>query len=439
VLPLDDIQGNVLRGYRLPEVAYVFLHVHDAAAGRSLLGALAPAVTTARPWDPDRPPRATLNVALTANGLRALGVDQEILERLPAEYLAGMASRADRLGDTGDSAPEHWDCGYRRGEAHILVVLYDENQQALARRVARLSRGPLAVVADERATRRELGHYREHFGYSDGIAQPALEGQPLAPRPGEGVAVARGGWRALKAGEFILGQEDEHGGVAIPPLLRNGTFMVFRKLAQDVVGFRKAVTALADQQFGGDAALVFAKLLGRWSDGTPLVRSPQQPDPERVQDDQWRNDFRYAHDPAGHACPLGAHIRRANPRDALVGGAPRTTRHRIIRRGMPYGPVLPANPAQADVEAPRGLMFVAFNASIVRQFETVNDWLQEGNSFRLGPERDVVAGTDVRRTGHMVIHGDPPVFFPSHDPFVTTRGGEYLLLPSPAVLEALAA
>lgn len=226
---------------------------------------------------------------------------------------------------------------------------------------------------------------------------------------------------------------------AIPPLLRNGTFMVFRKLAQDVAAFQAAVTALADQQFGGDSALVAAKLLGRWRDGTPLARSPRHPDPELVADDQRRNDFRYARDPKGRECPLGAHIRRANPRDALVGGARRTIRHRIIRRGMPYGPVLPAEPTQADIDAPRGLMFVAFNASIVRQFETVNDWLQEGNAFRLGPERDVVAGTDVRRTGHMVIQGDPPVFFPTTAPFVTTQGGEYLLLPSRSVLEALGA
>ncbi len=245
MLDLDDIQGNVLQGYRMPEAAYVFLRMPDAAAGRALLRDLAARVTTARPWDSQDTPPTALNVALTANGLRELGVDGQTFERLPAEFLSGMAARAERLGDTGESAPANWEPGYRDGNAHILVILYDTDARRLGERVDRFRSGPLKVVVIERATRRELGLYREHFGYTDGIAQPALEGQWLSPRPGEGVATAGGGWRALKAGEFILGHPDEHGGPAVPPLLRNGTFMVVRKLAQDVMRFRAMVTELA--------------------------------------------------------------------------------------------------------------------------------------------------------------------------------------------------
>ena len=96
------------------------------------------------------------------------------------------------------------------------------------------------------------------------------------------------------------------------------------------------------------------------------------------------NDFRYGGDPRGRACPLGAHIRRANPRDGLPGGAQRTRRHRIIRRGMPYGP--------DERAGDRGLIFVCFNASIVRQFEVVNGWLMDGDIFGLGRDPDMLAG-----------------------------------------------
>jgi hypothetical protein len=136
-------------------------------------------------------------------------------------------------------------------------------------------------------------------------------------------------------------------------------------------------------------------------------------------------------------CPVGSHIRRANPREGLAGGAARTRRHRIVRRGMPYGPPLAGD---EDDGVPRGLVFTCFNASIARQFEVVQDWCVDGNVFGLGPgDRDLLAGADRGRTG-FTIAGAPPVRVPGPGrPLVTVRGGEYLFLPSLTGLRAIAA
>jgi hypothetical protein len=165
------------------------------------------------------------------------------------------------------------------------------------------------------------------------------------------------------------------------------------------------------------------------------VLSPDSPKRTLASDRSRINDFRFARDPEGRRCPLGAHIRRANPRDGLYGGGKRTRRHRIIRRGMPYGPVLPprAQPDQRD----RGLLFVCFNASIRRQFETVNSWLIDGNVFGLGDDRDFLLGANETCSGKMTIEGRPPRFLSPVQPLVITKGGAYLFVPGQAALREL--
>ena len=136
-------------------------------------------------------------------------------------------------------------------------------------------------------------------------------------------------------------------------------------------------------------------------------------------------------------CPLGAHIRRTNPRDALGFDGLLSFRHRIIRRGMPYGAPL-ASEAAEDDHVDRGLIFVCFNASISRQFEGIQaQWLNDGNVFHLGHDSDFLMG-DPHGTGKMTVEGDPPFFLGPQGPFVTTRGGEYLFVPGMGALRALA-
>ena len=231
----------------------------------------------------------------------------------------------------------------------------------------------------------------------------------------------------MKAGEFVLGYPDEDGGVPPAPAApygRNGTFMVFRKLCQDVVGFRSMLHDAAEALWSGDEELVAAKIAGRWRDGTPIMLAPTARELELAGQSLRTNAFRYGADPDGRVCPIGAHIRRANPRDGLYGGGERVRRHRIVRRGMPYGPPLP--PGSPDDGAERGLLFVCFNASIVRQFEVVNGWCMDGNAFGLGGDRDFMLGDNGSQKGKMTLQGDTPTFLAPTRPMVVTRGGEYL-------------
>lgn len=451
-LQLEDIQGNVLRGYSHRFAAYVNARIDDAAQGRAFLSELAGRITCAVPEARDLRP-ATLNLAVSRAGLEHLGLAPSTLDDFPEEFLAGMAARAERLGDTGASAPCCWQDGLGPGDLQVLLIVHADAKPGLDGELAWITAAaercgvPLdAPELGDLGARVDGPYTREHFGFKDGFGQPAVDGQPSPEYRGQGVPVAgslrlgrrRPGWRMIAPGEFILGYRDEDGELAAAdvPLLHNGTFMVFRKLRQDVARFRSLLDQLAREHFSGDADLAAAKLAGRWRDGTPLLPRPERPDSDLAEDKERTNDFRYAGDPQGRICPIGAHIRRANPRDALPGGAERTRRHRIIRRGMPYGAPLPEGVDDGG-EGERGLLFACFNASIARQFEVVNGWLTRGDAFGI-PDGDLL--TDRTGRPRMTIDGSPPSFFRPEDgrPLVTTRGGEYLFLPSLRALADLA-
>jgi Dyp-type peroxidase family len=440
-IDLADIQGNVLRGYTYPCVAYLFLQIEDAAGARALMTRMLPQVATAEPWR-DGPPDTAMEVAFTYSGLAALDLPAALLESFPEEFREGMAARAGLLGDRGPSAPRHWDAGLGSGEAHALVTVYavdDERLQAAREALRGVGAGAVLVVHEQRAAELEGG--RDHFGFVDGIAQPAIEGSGVTPRPGDGQPAGAGRWRPLATGEFLHGYGDEDGGLPAapaPPLHRNGTFMVYRKLSMDVAAFRRFL-AERGQAYAGGAEMLAAKIVGRWPDGTPVASSPGRPDPALGADPARINDFSFRDDPQGLRCPLGAHIRRANPRDAdgFFDGR-LSTRHRIVRRGRPYGPPLP--PGESDDDgADRGLIFICFNASIRRQFETIQAlWIDDGDPFGLGSDRDFLIGDPDGGSGKMTIQGRPPFFVAPQPRFVTTRGGEYLYRPSLSGLRRLA-
>jgi Dyp-type peroxidase family len=438
-LELDDIQGNVLQGYRLHHAAYVGLQIADPAAARRWLRTVLDDVTDARRMPDGAKPADALNIAFSFEGLRVLDVDWPLAEVSP-EFAQGMAARYTEVHDRGKSAPSTWEPELQPGRIHVLVAVHASSPTRRSLRVASLLAGMRRHgLSPDHPQLASVGHRRarEAFGFRDGFGQPAIAGFDHSYQPGRGVPVRRRyrrnpGWRAVKPGEFILGYVNEDNTIDTEhPCLRNGTFMVFRKLAQNVPAFRALVTQLAAEHFDGNEDLAGAKIVGRWPDGTPLVSSPERNHKHIARDPARINDFSYGGDARGYRCPLGAHIRRANPRDAMFGGGDRTRRHRIIRRGMPYRHALPTGGVE------EGLFFVCFNASIVRQFEAVNGWLRNGDAFGV-PGGDLL--TSPKGNPVMRVEADPPIEFRTHtngEPLVRTRGGEYLFLPGKHALWAL--
>jgi len=240
----------------------------------------------------------------------------------------------------------------------------------------------------------------------------------------------------LKAGEFILGYPDENGHVELPQpeiLSRNGSFMAYRRMEEHVGAFRDFLRA--NGKTPEEQELVAAKLMGRWRSGAPLVLAPDKDDPALGSDPKRNNDFNYKkQDPHGYAAPLGAHIRRMNPRDT----APNMNRHRMIRRGATYGPALPEGAPEDGQE--RGIAAFVICASLVRQFEFAqNVWVNDKNFHELGNERDPIIGTQdgtleykiPKRPIRKTITGLPA--------FTTVKGGAYFFLPGLKALKYLSA
>ena len=415
-----DLQGNILCGYgpRYGHGLFLFFRIERPDAARQWLGERIADVTTALSWPRDQEPPSTLNVALSHAGLRALGLAEEVLDKFSEAFRGGMEARADRLGDTGTSEPHAWEEGLRRLHGVVTVTARERSVRDQLRNEleAGAADAGLAVACAQEVQAQE----REPFGFRDGLSQPAIRDPRAGPWP-------RRGDVPIEPGEFVLGYPDEGGTTPPAPSTvgDNGSYMVVRKLEQDVEGFWDFIRAEA----GPDDARrewLAAKILGRWPDGTPLVRSPKAPRGQFADDRSRLNDFTYADDPDGFRCPIGAHIRRTNPRDSL-GDLRFSKRHRIIRRGMAYAP-------KRKGDRP-GLMFVCFQASIERQFEFVQaQWCGDGNAFGLGSDPDFIVGP---ARGKMTIQGSPPVFVPMRK-FVTTRGGEYFFAPGITALRHIA-
>jgi Dyp-type peroxidase family len=459
-IELADIQGDILSAYgnSYDRASYMLVHVDRAAGGRAWLGSLLGRVTGAERWSGPKP-QTTLNVAVTYTGLRALGVPDGLLCGFSDEFREGMAARSELLGDVGPSDPARWEKPLGTGAGHVLVILKALDSELIEGELSAFRAGVeqaagVSIVHEQHT--QMLRGAREHFGFADGFSQPALAGVVEDGDFADGVAEKEGRWRGLALGEFILGYEDEDRllpSAPAEPLGRSGTYMIYRKLSQDVALFRRTLSDAA-RLYGGDEEKLAAKVAGRWRNGTPLVLSPDAPIPDFDPSDSRNNAFQYLDtDPDGVRCPLGAHVRRTNPRDALGwkgldASGLLSYRHRIIRRGMPYGSPLPLPDGAEDAagaqgsgeagQADRGLVFVCFNASISRQFEGIQtQWVGDGNAFRLGHDKDYFLG-DSSTTDKMTVQGEPTFMLAPQPSFVTTRGGEYLFVPGLAALRFLA-
>ena len=430
-LELDDIQSGVLRPRPTPYVAtYIALRIDDRKAGRALMQRASQVVTSAA--SPNSPLADTwASVALTYQGLKALGLPQQTLDSFSWEFRQGMAARADELGDVGESAPANWEEPLGSPDLHVVLVAVSPSEERLEvalERARETYRNMPGITAIWRQNCHALPTETEPFGFRDGISHPAIEGSGI---PGSNPRE-----RPLKAGEFVLGYTDELGGVqrTDPEILgRNGTYVVFRKLHQRVAAFRQYLKANSTSV--EDEELLAAKMMGRWRSGAPLALCPFHDDPELGADPRRNNDFLFeADDPAGFKTPGGSHIRRCNPRDASIAGVTRL--HRMIRRGTAYGPTLPEG-VVVDDGADRGLMFAFVGAHLGRQFEFVqSQWINDGIFFGAGQDKDPIAGSNEinftlpRRPVRKRLQGIPK--------FVVTRGGEYCFMPGLRALRWLA-
>jgi deferrochelatase/peroxidase EfeB len=478
-----DVQGLVRFGYgKLTEARYLLLRIRDAAAARAWCAAAE--VSTAEYRDP--PPPVALHVAFTAQGLRRMGVAPGVVNGFSPEFRSGMAgepSRSRRLGDVGANAPASWQWGGAEREPDLLVMLFAASGRLPVARAAvesDLFRSGFDVLFELGTS--DLRGY-EPFGFRDGISQPEIDWERKRDASGDQLSYSN----VAALGEFLLGYPNEYGKFTQRPLIdgaaegadvllpaedrpemrdlgRNGTYLVIRQLEQNVRGFW-TWTDRASQSSGVGRMALAEAMVGRTIEGNPLVGLNTDPIPGISDSDkQSPNRFTYEGDAGGTRCPFGAHIRRANPRNADIPGHPRsllsrllrmlsltkpvfredvvasTRFHRLLRRGREYGPPLSIQEALEPApsgDPARGIHFVCLNANIGRQFEFVqNAWIMSTKFDGLSEESDPILGNrvavgDCPYTGNfsMPREGAPPLAFAKLPQFVTVRGGAYFFLP----------
>ena len=528
-LDLADIQGNVLSAYGklgFPKGRFITLNITDPAAGRKFVNALLPGITTALRWPSPRTkpqpgvvpvprPDVTVNIAFSFSGLLALRLSVRTLRGLPDEFIDGMMARAPMLGDNfgGIDLATAWDEVWTAAQGahlapkvvHVLVTLNARMNpdgtpvaalDAKTREIEALCQslgGGVQILSGHNPPGQPSVPYqelsaimgrapdgtvmplpKEHFGYTDALGDPVLEGEfpgneERHDERGNGAFDGAGNWRPLATGEFLLGYPDEAqeiAGAAMPlDFSRNGTFMAYRKLHQNVAMFRKFLSDTA-AQFGAVFGInnpddaretLMAKIAGRWSDGVPLARAKNIAEWKDFNEQfkpfspEWQQaviDFKYKDDPNGFKCPVTSHLRRINTRDDLAPtkteGSVLNNRRRILRRGLPYGDSSQGVPDSAE----HGIIMLVVCASLFRQYEFVQQqWLNYGLDANSGNDTCPLVGNHANGNGQapkakFVIASDPatgrPPFVVEGLPqFVETRGGEYFFVPSMTALRMI--
>ena len=450
---LKDIQGGILKEYDTTACRYIFFRIDDAAKGRAWLQELTDDVTSHARYAKGDVENGTLNLAFSVWGLKALDLSEEIVATFPHAFCEGMQARAAKLGDVGPSAPDKWEGKLGSQEIHVLVAVSHNSVAECQRQHGWLTSVTEQIggveevhcVAAEIVFEQRSGCPSAHFGYVDPISQPAIEGFDDEARPGDGALKPDGGWRSIKPGEFLLGYENELGERTATPgpvgLCDNGTFIVFRKAYQDVAGFRDYLKQGAMTLWGEDDEAhqekLAAKIVGRWRSGCPLALSPDHDDPEIAADPQQVNNFDYSDDAEGLKCPLGAHLRRTNPRGSNLSTPIDINRKRLLRRGLEYGPPLPEGTPDDGVDRGQAGVFVI--ADIELQFEFIqSEWVGKGDFIGLPTEeKDPLVGANGDGGQFTVPGADMPFLFDLKQ-FVTVRGGEYFFAPGIAALKGIA-
>ncbi len=504
-LEFDDIQAVVLKGYgRHKEAFYLFLEIEDEVKARQWLADHADQVQDtddhhekAKKHDlmfstAKNHPHAKaiseykncMNIAFTSPGMIKLGLHKDNVATFHDGIVSGMTTghRQYILGDYGSSAPEHWEWGNdynvvkNGGKIHIMLMLFAfdkpaliQYRQSFAMNFAKY--GLKEVLALDGTT---LHDRKEHFGFRDGISQPIVNGTDDATPDNVD--------NTIMAGEMILGYKNQYNMFPDSPYLskvqgdtsylqeakaeqgkpnvgkldigRNGSYLVFRQLEQKVIEFWKNMDKKSKTKDFEDVqdpkVFLASKMVGRWPSGAPLVKCPFHDEPGYENDDSFGYQGEY-NDLDANKCPLGSHLRRSNPRDAFVENPKKslkeTKKHRIIRRGRPYGaPVDPLLRPDKVIESNakdtgRGLQFIAFNTDLNRQFEFVQEtWLNNQKFRGLYNDPDPIAGVpDVMQDGNIgqfTIQKEPLRTKIDDIPrYVDVKGGAYFFLPGKNVIK----
>jgi Dyp-type peroxidase family len=471
-LAKKEIQGLILRGYsNLPNAVYLLLQVNDADKAKRWLKDISNDIT-----DGDtKPATQALNIAFTMAGMKKLGLSQNALNSFSGEFEEGMSTAHKQLmfGDYGVSDPKKWQWGGPYcPPVHIMLMLFTDTNLRLdtfyQQMCQKLDEAGVTILQKLDTCRPD--NEKEHFGFKDGISQPFLEELSKKGPADDPIA----------AGEFILGYKNEYGQYTDSPSVlpeedpenvfpvqpetekkdfgANGSYLVFRQLAQDVKGFWNFMYENTKDKNGNyvhqEAVKLAAKMVGRWPSGTSLVCSPEKDDPTMCE----KNDFLYhKQDAAGLGCPYGSHVRRNHPRDCLEGIPKESTfitkKHRLLRRGRSFGaPVAKSMDPQDVLKAQdtstagtRGLNFICFNADLGRQFEFVqNIWINNPKFNSLTDELDPLVANPAGRGNNTDMNSfsiqEKPFRKRIKDipMFVHTMGGAYFFMPSVSAVKYLA-
>jgi Dyp-type peroxidase family len=479
LLNVDNIQGNILVGFNKDFQTLLFFTIEDVAAFRPSLDALSHEVATLREvrdfaelfkqWKARRGGRegtlaATwLHLAFSYSGLAKLTrdtpADLRAADFSDIAFRQGMAERAAHvLGDPadGEGSPGGWKIGGPHHPVDGVLIVAGDDRASVSREGNRLRDKRDGVQGVRWTTHQDHGaalhaangqaqvHFDLHGGIADGISQPAIRG-----------LAADGTSELVWPGEFVFGYPgqdpdagpehpgpDKHAG---PPWAVDGSFLVFRRLTQHVDRFQWALDEVG-KQLDISPAEAGARIVGRDRQGAPLV-------PCSTGD----NAFEFAvEDPDGRLCPWAAHIRKANPRDdvrpelltestadAIEESAWDSLRHRLVRRGIPFGPPVGGDGRPDNHAQERGLLFLAYQTSIEGQFEhIVSRWLNDADFHLPGSGADLLLG---QRGPHMSAAAEFGPLLDGHSatvsspaPWIVTTGGGYFFAPSIKALSYLA-
>lgn len=504
LLAIGDIQGHILPGFGRDFAAFTFFSIRNVAAFRVLLRALAPTVTTMAnvlahrgriPAGGGAPAAVWTAVAFTAPGLRSLREEVGDLGFADEAFVAGQYARSQMglLGDprgTGtEGDPDNWRFGCPARAVDGVLIQVSDDERALHAAVDAFDAGAggaLSVVFRQSAVHlpgARRGH--EHFGFLDDISQPGVRGEVLPGRPltarenPHDSHQGKPGQDLVWPGEFMFGYPGQSAALSYrdpgdDPLLsptrrapgwaRNGSFLVVRRLRQDVGAFHRFVHDNA-RALGVAPDFLASRLMGRWPSGCPVVLSPDADRPDLGRDEDRRNAFEYnrdrfsppadgpgalPNDPDGLACPLSSHIRKAFPRNdrcrdlAHLDRAWTHTR-RMLRRGIPWGAESVSRfEAPEDDTLDRGLFFLCHVVSIRDQFEYVIKRMINDHNFReSGHGYDPIIGQndtlpDRFRAFKVPIGGELRTLNTTTD-WVIPTGGDYFFTPSLSCIAFLAA